>query len=202
MHSTIDIWNRWNEGGGPKYPHEKVVQFCFRNFPQDRRTSLRALDVGCGSGVHTVFLAHEGFKVTATDISEVGIANTKHAIESRGLGAVLRVESADRLADPPETFDLIVCVSVYDSAGPVVAKRSVGRLQQALVRGGRGLFLFASDRDFRIQQENRLGLYGYSRGEVDELFAAGFSQVWVDRYITTYHGQEYEQNDWLVTLVR
>lgn len=29
----IDIWNEWNSSSGPKYPHEKVIQFCFRNYP-------------------------------------------------------------------------------------------------------------------------------------------------------------------------
>src|SRR2546426_7636787 len=56
-----DIWNTWNASGGPKYPHEKVIQYCFRNFPPEQRSSVRALDVGCGGGVHTAFLAAEGF---------------------------------------------------------------------------------------------------------------------------------------------
>ncbi|MGD9681661.1 MAG: hypothetical protein AB7W16_10790, partial [Candidatus Obscuribacterales bacterium] len=61
---------------------------------------------------------------------------------------------------------------------------------------------FASDKDFRITEgmDESLGLYGYSREEVDELFAGCFVKVDVDRYITTFGGGKMEQNEWLVTV--
>lgn len=43
-------------------------------------------------------------------------------------------------------------------------------------------------------------LYGYSYAEVKSMFSEGFTNVCIDRYITTYEGGRYEQNDWLVTL--
>jgi SAM-dependent methyltransferase len=200
--TPANLWDAWNEQGGPKYPHEKVVQFCFRNFRPDQRQCVRALDVGCGSGVHVVFLASEGFQTTGIDISSVGISNVQQRLNALGLKASLRTEGADTLDFLSSSFDLVVCVGVYDCTGPVVAKASVERLRQVLSRGGRGLFLFASDRDFRIKGENRLGLHGYTRREVEDMFVYGFAQVCIDQYITTYEGGKLEQNDWLVTLER
>ncbi len=56
---TIDIWNEWNNSGGPKYPHEKVIQFVFRNYPlpisENEGRRIDVLDLGCGNGVHTHF---------------------------------------------------------------------------------------------------------------------------------------------------
>jgi len=199
---AANIWNAWNEQGGPKYPHEKVVQFCFRNYPQDQRGNVRALDLGCGSGVHVVFLAAEGFKTTGTDISEVGIANAKRKLNALGLDAVLRTAGADEMDFPPGSFDLVICVGVYDCVGPAVAKSSVGKLLDVLSLGARGLFLFASDQDFRVKGENSLGVHGYNREEVDEIFSRAFARVWIDRYITTYQGGTSEQNDWLITVQR
>lgn len=199
---SANIWDTWNEPGGPKYPHEKVIQFCFRNYPPGQRARVRALDLGCGSGVHTVFLASEGFQVTGTDISEVGISNTRQKLDALGLQALLRVEGADALGFPPNSFDLVMCVGVYDCSGLAIAKASLERLQHTLSLGARGLFLFASERDFRVQGENPLGLHGYTRSEVEELFAHGFAKVSIDHYITTYQGEQLEQNDWLVTLER
>lgn len=193
-------WDIWNEQGGPKYPHEKLIQFCCRNYAIDERMKTRALDLGCGSGVHVVFLASEGFQVTGTDRSAIGVENTRRKLAARGLAAELRVEGADLLNYPSHSFDLIVSVGLYDSSGPDVARASVARVKQVLRPGGRGFFLFASDRDFQVQGENPYGLYGYSRSEVEDLFEPGFTEVFFDRYITTYESERIEQNDWLVTL--
>jgi SAM-dependent methyltransferase len=199
---AASLWNAWNEQDGPKYPHEKVVQFCFRNYRQDQRGNVRALDLGCGSGVHVVFLATEGFKTTGVDISEVGIANAKRKVDTLGLEAALCIGRADEIDFPDRSFDLVTCIGLYDCTGPAVAKSSVGRLLDVLSLGGRGIFLFASDRDFRVKNENSLGLYGYNREEIDEMFSCGFARVWVDRYITTYQGGTSQQNDWLITVHR
>ncbi|NEO67393.1 MAG: class I SAM-dependent methyltransferase, partial [Moorea sp. SIO4G2] len=94
---TAEIWNIWNESGGPKYPQEKVIQFCFRRFYPEIRSETKVLDLGCGSGVHCIFLAREGFQVTGTDISEIGVANTKEKLITLGLKADIYVEAADLL---------------------------------------------------------------------------------------------------------
>lgn len=192
-------WNSWNQSGGPQYPHEKVVQFVFRNFCSEVRSQTRVLDLGCGSGVHCVFLAKEGFQVTGTDLSEIGISNTQQKLEILNLKAELRIEAADELSFPPNSFDSVICMSVYDCAGPHVAQASIHKLNTLLAKGGRGLFLFASDRDFRVQ-DPQIGLYGYSPEEVEALFKDHFSKVWIDRYITTYKSGAIEQNDWLITV--
>lgn len=44
------------------YPNEDVVRFVMRNW-QANKEGLIALDLGCGSGRHLVYLAKEGFRV-------------------------------------------------------------------------------------------------------------------------------------------
>jgi cyclopropane fatty-acyl-phospholipid synthase-like methyltransferase len=197
---SVPVWDEWNRQGAPKYPHEKVIQFCFRNYPPAARKETRVLDLGCGSGVHTVFLASEGFDVTGIDISSVGVENARRKLDAKRLRAELRVEAADVLRFPPASFDLVVCVGVYDGTGPDIARASVNRLTEVLAEGARGLFLFASDRDFRVRGEQAGVLYGYTRSEVEEIFVGRFPEVWIDRYITTHEGGRIEQNDWLVTV--
>jgi cyclopropane fatty-acyl-phospholipid synthase-like methyltransferase len=197
-------WNAWNVQGGPKYPHEKVIQFCFRNYRPEARAGVRALDLGCGSGVNTVFLAIEGFEVTGVDPSAPGIANTQKKLEALGLQGTLHVEGAEVLDFPPSSFDLVVCIGVLDAAGPKIARAAIERLASVMSDGARGLFLFASDRDFRIGADHPFNftLHGYTRPEVEQLFDEAFEKVWIDRYITTYEGGRCEQNDWLVTVQR
>lgn len=194
-------WDFWNGKGGPKYPHEKVVQFCFRHYPSyEQRQAIRVLDLGCGSGVNCLFLAKEGFQVTGTDISKIGVLNTKRKLGEFNLQADLRVEKVDILNFPDNFFDLIICVSVYECTGLHAAKASLEKIPPLLTKQGKGIFIFASDRDFRIQGENSLGLYGYHQEEVENMFLNKFSQVYIDRYITTYQSQQLEQNDWLITV--
>lgn len=198
---TDDIWDEWNHTGATRYPQNHVVQFCFRQFPHSR-AGHRALDLGCGSGVHTVFLAAEGFDVAATDKSPVGIRNTDEKLRSQNLKAVLRVESADVISFPSEHFDLVLCVGIFDTIGPKIAARSLHRLQDVLKPGGKGFFLFSSDLDDSVKGDNPWGFHGYTRDEVDSLFAHGFRKVWVDRCNLTYQGGQVTQDEWIVTLER
>jgi len=193
-------WDAWNVGDRPKYPHEKVVQWVFRNFPPELRTAMRALDLGCGSGVHTVFLAQEGFAVTATDLSPIGIQNTRRRLNDLGLSGDLIVSGAADLRLPRSSFDLAICVGALECMGPSVATKAVKKVAGALREDGKALFIFAGDRDFRVTGENPWRLHGFSRAEVDELFTGRFPRIWVDRSITTYEGGTVEQNDWLVTV--
>ena len=197
-----NLWDEWNAGGGPRYPHEKVVQFTFRNFKPDVRANTRALDLGCGGGVHTAFLVREGFPVTGTDVSPVGVENTRQRLAAENLTAELRAEGADQLHAPADTFGLVLCVGVLEAAGPAVAEPAIQKVLPAMAPGGKGLFIFASNEDFRLQGDNHYGLHGYTRAEVDALFDVGFSTVWIDQYITTYEGDRYRQVDWLVTVVK
>lgn len=200
-----DRWNAWNESSGPRYPHEKVVQFIFRLFP-DRsvREDVQVLDLGCGSGIHTVFLASEGFVVSACDISAVGVSNTQRHIAASGFEASVSVGSVDRIAWPDSQFDALICVSVLDCAGPALLAPAFNEMARVLKPGGRAIALFASDVDFRLLDGNPLSLYGFNEVEVATAVATlgPDYEVYLDRYITTYENRRIQQNDHLVTVIR
>lgn len=200
--SSSQDWNEWNRGGGPRYPNSAVVQFCFRAFPPETRRHKRALDFGCGSGVHTLFLAHEGFSVTGIDIAETGIENTRERLKAYGLHAELFARSIDDPQLPLGSFDLIICDGVLDSAGPSISTRAIHHASTLLAPGGRGIFIFASDQDFRVLGENPMHIHGFSRDEVENLFSGNFDECFVDRSIITYRSGELALNNWLVTVRR
>lgn len=200
IESPKRTWNDWNRGGGPNYPHEKVIQFCFRRYPEGSREGVRVLDLACGSGVHTVFLASEGFEVTGVDLSDVGVENTRRRLDELGLAANLHVASADAVDLERSHYDLVICVGLFDSAGFDVAAGAVERVIHAMRDGGEGLFLFASDRDYQVRGANPYDLHGFTESEVRDVFDVGFDRVWFDRYITTHEGGRLEENAWLVTV--
>ena len=68
----------------------------------------RALDLGCGEGGDAVWLAENGWQVTAVDISETAIGRAAAAADARGVRDRIEFERHD-LSDtfPDGTFDLI-----------------------------------------------------------------------------------------------
>lgn len=198
----LALWNRWNEGGGPRYPQERVVQFTFRRFPAERRAGVRALDLGCGSGVNTRFLAENGFAVTGCDLSAVGLENTRQLLARAGLTATLHRCSADDTGLPAASFDLLICIGVLSCVPSDVARGAVREAERVLAPGAPGMFLFATDRDFRLTDGNVCKQRGSTRAEVEELFAGRFRRVFIDLTTTTFEGGRLEQSDWLVTVER
>jgi SAM-dependent methyltransferase len=79
--------------------------------PQTNRG--RALDVACGAGRNSLFLAMHGFDVDAIDISAAGLERARETAATRGMQ--VRWAAADLEQDPaavlsPEPYDLIVMV--------------------------------------------------------------------------------------------
>ncbi len=195
-------WDKWNEVGGPKYPHEKVVQFTFRNFGTETRKGCKALDLGCGSGVHSFFLANEGFSVSFSDISRVGVNNTKLLLgENRLDFDSFETGSIEETNFKNDYFDYIICVGVFDSARIDSARKAIPKVYSLLKKGGQGIFIFASNSDFRVIGSNPWNLYGYEENEVIEMFEqCEWNVLHIDRYITTFESGKLESNDFLVTL--
>ena len=70
-------------------------------------SASKVLDLGCGEGRNTLFLAEFGFRVTAVDISETGIHKLNVLARERNLE--IRSEVADmRTYQFTDLFDLIV----------------------------------------------------------------------------------------------
>lgn len=204
--TAIPLWDNWNRSGGPRYPHEKVIQFLFRRFPDTAsRAGCRVLDLGCGGGVNTLFLAREGFEAHASDISPVGVENTRCRLAQAGCSATLSVGSVDTIAYPDNYFEALVSIGVLECAGFSLLRLAFSEVVRVLSPGAPAILLFASDLDFRLSGDNPLGLHGFTDAEV--LDAAGgvseqLADFWMDRYITTYESQRLQQNEHLVTLVK
>jgi tellurite methyltransferase len=96
--------------------------------PQAKRG--RALDVACGAGRNSLFLAARGFVVDAVDISAAGLERAKGTAEAQGvhvhwIEADLEADAASVLPHGP--YDLIVMVRyVNASLYPLLLDRLAG----------------------------------------------------------------------------
>ena len=91
-----------------KEPLPLLVQAVHGLMPGD------ALDLACGAGRHTVFLAERGWQVTAVDASRVGMALTHERAREHGVSVEARVADLEQgeFVIEPEAYDLI-CIFYY-----------------------------------------------------------------------------------------
>ena len=73
----------------------------------------RAIDLGCGPGRNAIWLARQGWRVTAVDASAVGLAQAKERAAREGLS--LQLVQADLLSyvPAPASFDLVVVANLH-----------------------------------------------------------------------------------------
>ncbi|NMC72869.1 MAG: class I SAM-dependent methyltransferase [Geobacteraceae bacterium] len=70
----------------------------------------RALDIACGEGRNSIFLARHGFRVLGLDISEAGLEKARCWREREGLAIDFRCENLEGFVFD-EKFDLIINVN-------------------------------------------------------------------------------------------
>lgn len=68
----------------------------------------RALDLGCGEGRNAVWLAEQGWDVTAVDFSDVGVGKGREMAAKRGVEVNWVVEDLNSYRPPAGAFDLVI----------------------------------------------------------------------------------------------
>ncbi len=95
----------------------------------------RALDVGAGEGADALWLAEQGWQVTACDIASTALARLADEAGRRGLAVrCLRTDATDADAFHPDTYDL-VCLQ-YGSFHRTPDRRGLRNLLGAVAPGG------------------------------------------------------------------
>ena len=109
-------------------------------------TPSRALDVGCGEGADAIWLARQGWTVTAIDISEVALGRARQAADRAAAGTSIEWVCGDalRAAFPTASFDL---VSLQYPALPKAAGEAAVRTLLDTVRPGGVLLAVYHDLD-------------------------------------------------------
>ena len=75
------IWERnYKNKRYNKYPFDSVVSFIFRNFNNKKKDKIKILDLGCGGGNNSYFIAKEGFDLYAVDGSDESINITRNKL--------------------------------------------------------------------------------------------------------------------------
>ena len=67
----------------------------------------RTVDLACGEGRNSIWLAEQGWEVTGVDFSPVGLAKAKRFADLWGVEATWVESAIEQWTPPPEGFDLV-----------------------------------------------------------------------------------------------
>lgn len=170
-----DIEQYWNDRA-PSYETEQnaqmrseqgwkwtvfFVDFLARFFPE--RTTIAALEVGCGTGTFSVLLAELGCEVTAVDGAQNMLDATQKRADHHGVTLRLNKTDAQRLPFADATFDLLVSRNVsWNLLQPEAAYREWLRI----LRPGGHLLNFDANWYLWLFDEHNQNIYRQTRKQL------------------------------------
>jgi SAM-dependent methyltransferase len=130
-------------------PHDHVVDFV----PLLKRRGVRrVLDLGCGAGRHTVYLAREGFEVCGVDIADIGLEHTRAWLARENLSAELKHGDIEQIPYPDAYFDAVLSIYVIYHKTLAGMRRCVAEANRVLGPGGLVLISLQSKRGYRYRE--------------------------------------------------
>lgn len=113
----------------------QAFETLFRHLPPPR-DGARALDVGCGAGRWSRYLASHGYSVTGVDLQESLVEENRRALPSHEFHCVALQEFRSS-----GSFDLATSVTVIQHVPPEEQKEMVTRIAESVMPGGHALIL-------------------------------------------------------------
>lgn len=141
---NVNFWERaW---GGVKTAYTQMPELPYLPLiPEtlEERGHKSVLDLGCGSGWLSIFLARHGFKVTGIDISQHAITLGKNWAEKESLD--IDFVPCDIATIPFEEgrFESIVANSIFEHF-PLEASRGIFKILKSIIKPG-GTFIACFD---------------------------------------------------------
>lgn len=124
---TEPSWGVWN------VPNDEIPLL------PDDMTGLDAIELGCGTGYVSAWMARRGATVTAIDVSECQLATARRLSAEHGLGIAWLQGNAEDVPCPDESFDF--AISEYGAAIWCDPERWIPEAHRLLRPGGRLVFL-------------------------------------------------------------
>ena len=142
---NLQFWEKaWR---GVRDPYRQVPDLDYISRIPDslcRQKSARLLDLGCGSGWLSVYLARAGFNVTGVDTAVHAVELAKSWAAQEKLDIDFQNQDITRLNFPEAYFGAVVANSIFEHLTFNLSEKTVSSIRNLLAVGG--LFLGCFDR--------------------------------------------------------
>ena len=138
-----------------------------------------ALDLGCGTGTHSIYLARHGFTVVGVDFSSKAIDLARRKARQAGINVDFQFGDVTQLAHLHGPFDISLDVGCFHGLSEAERKRYVENLAH-LTRPGSVFLLWA------VEEQSHFGI-GLDPEEIRHCFASQFVLDDIER--GNFHGR-------------
>lgn len=135
--ANIEFWHQaWNMCTKPytKMPDLEYLPWIPEKL--HAASASRVLDLGCGSGWLSVFLARQGFKVTGIDVADHALELGKQWAAMEDLKIQFDSGDLGDLPYPDNSFDAVVANSIIEHLPLSLALVAMAKLRTVIVSGG------------------------------------------------------------------
>lgn len=140
--SNGNQWEKIYQGEGQSYKYYSILELPHVDMDKvigifKKNKVKKILDLGCGAGRNTWYLADKGFEVYGLDNAPTGLKILRRALKERGLAAKLEV--GDAFASLPyadNSFDALVSVQVMQHAKESVIIKAIKEIVRVVKPGG------------------------------------------------------------------
>jgi len=146
MNQHTDWNDRYREGnlpwdtGRPSSELQAVLS-------QNAIRPCRALEIGCGTGTNSVWLAQQGFEVTGLDVAPLAVEQAKKRAHAAGVQARFLVADVLQLPDLGGPFDFFFDRGCYHAVRRTAPTEYAPAVARQLAAGARGLLLTGNARE-------------------------------------------------------
>lgn len=137
---------------------KKVIPKIVKIVPYLKRNKIeKILDLGCGAGRHSIFLAKGGFDVVATDISSNALKILKEKIKYEKIKNI-KIKKHDMSSIPfsDNYFDAVICVGVLPHGTINKISKTIEEVHRVLKNKGMFFtdFMSTKDPDYKMCKSN------------------------------------------------
>lgn len=145
----------------------------------------KTIDIGCGEGFYSIYLASKGFDILGIDLSERAIEYAKGNAERAHHGVRFMAMDVNSLLRLNETFDFVFEWSVLHHVMPAEREDYISNLSKLLDKGGKYLSVCFSNQSPEVVGFGKkyaispvgTKLYYSSHNELVELFKENFKTI-------------------------
>lgn len=172
MNTTATAHMAWNqlwqtaEGRADWLEPETAVQQLIPHL--QRQQAKQVLDLGCGVGRHSLYLAAQGFQVTAYDASQSGLDHAAQTAKEQGLGLTFQLGHMTELPFPDESFDFVLAWNVIYHGDEAIVRQTIDEIRRVLKLGGLYQGTMLSKRNEKFGRGVQIALNTFVIEEDDE----------------------------------